>query len=115
MSDNLHIAGPESSAAQESTQSTAPENGAVSDSGRTQRKEDRPVRRVGTLTMGVALIVSGVVALLCMFLPSFNLLFVLKFSPLIFVFLGLEVLYASIFRRGERIKYDRSVVSFASF
>ena len=106
MSDNLHIAGPESSAAQESTQSTAPENGAVSDSGRTQRKEDRPVRRVGTLTMGVALIVSGVVALLCMFLPSFNLLFVLKFSPLIFVFLGLEVLYASIFRRGERIKYD---------
>lgn len=106
MSDNLHIADPESSTAQESTQSTAPENGAVSDSGRTQRKDDRPVRRVGTLTMGVALIVSGVVALLCMFLPSFNLLFVLKFSPLIFVFLGLEVLYASIFRRGERIKYD---------
>ncbi|MEY8359402.1 hypothetical protein AALA99_10320 [Anaerotruncus colihominis] len=106
MSDHLHIADQASSTAQESTQTTAPKSGAGSDSRHTQRMDERPVRRVGTLTMGIALIVSGVVALLCMFLPSFNLLFVLKFSPLIFVFLGLEVLYASVFRRGERIKYD---------
>ena len=65
-----------------------------------------PIRRVGTLTMGLSLIVAGVVALICTFIPSFPLVTALKFAPLIFVFIGIEVLIAYFFHKGERIRYD---------
>lgn len=53
MSDHLHIADQASSTAQESTQTTAPKSGAGSDSRHTQRMDERPVRRVGTLTLSL--------------------------------------------------------------
>ncbi|MFR9190420.1 MAG: hypothetical protein ACLVL7_09465 [Anaerotruncus massiliensis (ex Togo et al. 2019)] len=56
------------------------------------RKREEPVRRVGTMTMGFALIVTGIVALAAMFKPSLDLVFVFKLS-LIFVLLGVEILY----------------------
>lgn len=65
-----------------------------------------PVRRVGTLTMGIALIAAGLTALAYTFIPGFNLILVLKLSPIIFILLGIEVLIAFFFHKGERIKYD---------
>ena len=67
----------------------------------------QPVRRVGTLTMGLSLIAVGIVALICMIDPNFDLTLVVKFAPLIFVFLGIEILVGYFFaRKGEKLKYD---------
>lgn len=61
-------------------------------------------RRVGTFTLGVVLILSGIAMLLCMFFPALDLTFLLKLSPLILVSLGAETLLAA--RRGSAIRYD---------
>ena len=70
------------------------------------RKREEPVRRVGTMTMGFALIVTGIVALAAMFKPSLDLVFVFKLSPLIFVLLGVEILYNYFAHKGQKLKYD---------
>lgn len=61
-------------------------------------------RRVGTLTLGVVLVVSGAVMLAAMLLPRLDLRWVLKGAPLILIGLGIETLIAA--RGGGRIKYD---------
>lgn len=70
------------------------------------RRREEPVRRVGTMTMGFALIVTGIVALAAMFRPSLDLVFVFKLSPLIFVLLGVEILYNYFAHKGQKLKYD---------
>lgn len=64
------------------------------------------VRRVGTLTMGAALVVTGVVVLISLFNPSFNFIMAAKLSPLVLVFIGIEILYHNFFHRDAKIKYD---------
>ncbi|WP_195276414.1 hypothetical protein [Anaerotruncus rubiinfantis] len=63
-------------------------------------------RRIGTLTMGFALIVTGIIALVATFYPAFDIFTVLKLSPIIFVFLGLEILIGYFRHKGEKLKYD---------
>ncbi len=69
-------------------------------------KPTPPVRRVGTLTMGFSLIAAGVVALITIFNPDFNLSLAFKLSPVIFILLGTEILIGSIRHKGERIRFD---------
>ncbi len=64
------------------------------------------VHRVGTLTMGFSLIATGILALISTFYPGFDLTAAFKLSPVIFIFLGIEILIAYFFHREERIKYD---------
>ena len=64
------------------------------------------VRRVGTFTMGLSLIASGSVALICLFDPGFDIVTVLRFSPLVLILLGTEVLLSSVIFRNDRLKYD---------
>ena len=61
-------------------------------------------RRVGTFTLGVVLVLSGIAMLLCMFFPTLDLAVLLKLSPLILVSLGAETLLAA--RCGSAIRYD---------
>ena len=68
--------------------------------------EPKKVRRVGTLTMGLALIVTGVVAIVGLINPNFNFVFFAKFSPLILVFLGIEILIGSFAGKNTKLKYD---------
>ena len=63
-------------------------------------------RRVGTFTMGLALIITGVVLCIGLFNPKFDFVTVFKLSPLILVALGVEILIAFTFGKGERFKYD---------
>lgn len=63
------------------------------------------VRRVGTLTMGLSLIAAGVLLIASFFLPLDGIFFVLRFSPLILIFLGIEMLIAN-FKKDVKIKYD---------
>lgn len=56
--------------------------------------ESAPVRRVGTLTLGVCLIVCGVLFLCYFFVPHFNWDLALKIAPAAgLILLGCEVLY----------------------
>ena len=72
----------------------------------TGRRPARPPRRVGTFTLGVCLVMVGVLALIALFNPHFDFLLVAKCSPLILILLGIEVLIAYIKNDGEKIKYD---------
>ena len=67
--------------------------------------ESAPVRRVGTLTLGVCLIVCGVLFLCYFFVPHFNWELALKIAPAAgLILLGGEVLFFA--ARPGRWKYD---------
>lgn len=70
--------------------------------------EEKRMRRVGTLTAGLLLILVGVLFLIHVFVPAINYLFIFRFWPCILVFLGLEMLCAT-FRREEVI-YDGGAI-----
>ncbi|NLK75656.1 MAG: hypothetical protein GX288_10270 [Clostridiales bacterium] len=68
------------------------------------------LRKVGTLTLGAMLIVFGVLFLLHLFLENFSYDFIFKLWPIIFIFLGLEILYAN-FKLSDdanKIVYDKT-------
>lgn len=65
-----------------------------------------PIRRIGILTMGVALIFTGVVALVATFRPSIDLTLIFKLSPALFILLGLEILISSFRHKSERLRFD---------
>lgn len=66
----------------------------------------KPVHRVGTLTMGAALIFTGLCITLGMIDPTFTMLTVLKFSPLVLVMLGVEICISSLAVKNKKLKYD---------
>ena len=66
----------------------------------------RPVRRVGTLTMGLALVVVGAALCVGLFFPNVDFLLLFKLSPLVLVALGCEVIFAASTAKGMRLKYD---------
>ena len=64
------------------------------------------VRRVGTFTLGIALIITGLCITASFVMPNFDLVLVAKMSPLVLVALGLEILWATIRRGDAKLKYD---------
>lgn len=73
-----------------------------------QRQEyrQRPVRRAGSITMGIALIACGLAIVLYYVVPGFNLIALAKFAPLILVCLGIEILWANARKGNALLKYD---------
>ncbi|MGE4214192.1 MAG: hypothetical protein AB7E42_05380 [Anaerotignaceae bacterium] len=69
--------------------------------GRTKR-----IRRVGSVTMGISLICTGIVSIICLINPSFDVMQVTKFSPVMLILLGAEFLGASFAKEQECVKYD---------
>lgn len=65
----------------------------------------KKVRRVGTVAFAVLLIAGGVLLLAQQFMPKANLLAVLKFSPVILIVLGMEVLVYST-KPNVKLKFD---------
>ena len=63
------------------------------------------VRRVGTFTMGVTMILVGLLIVCSLFGWGIPLEWVFRFSPLILVALGVEVLVGA-FSKGAKLKYD---------
>ena len=63
------------------------------------------VRRVGTFTMGVTMILVGLLIVCSLFDWGIPLEWVFRFSPLILVALGVEVLVGA-FSKGAKLKYD---------
>lgn len=67
--------------------------------------DNRPVRRVGSVTLGLCLIAVGVCFLCYYFLPAFNWLLVVKVgAPLALIALGAEVIWCA--SHQDRWKYD---------
>lgn len=63
------------------------------------------VRRVGTFTMGITMILVGVLLVCSLLGWGLQLEWVFRFSPLILVALGVEVLVGA-FSKGTKLKYD---------
>lgn len=64
------------------------------------------VRRVGTFTMGLCLVIAGLALTVGMFRPTTDFSFLLKLTPLVLVVLGAEVLIASATAKEKKLKYD---------
>lgn len=63
------------------------------------------VRRVGSVAFALVLIVAGVLLIVYQLMPQFNLLKILKFSPVILIALGIEMLYYST-KPDVKVKFD---------
>lgn len=55
----------------------------------------KKVRRVGSIAFALVLIAAGVLLIVYQFVPQFDLLRILKFSPVILIALGIEMLVYS--------------------
>ena len=69
-------------------------------------QKPQKVRRVGTFTMGVALIAAGVTALVFLFRPSWDIIPILKLAPVLLILLGVEILASHLLFREDKLKYD---------
>ena len=65
----------------------------------------RPTRRIGTLTMGVTLILVGIILLVFFFKP-FDLFSLMRFSPVLLILLGIEIIWQYSHHHGEELRYD---------
>lgn len=63
-------------------------------------------KRVGSVTLGLTLVVFGVMFLLSAFIKRFNYLDVIKFWPVIFISLGIEMLVHAFSKDAEKTKLD---------
>lgn len=89
----------------ETTADTAPETSWVPKNPPPAAAQAEPVRRVGSITLGICLITAGIFFLAYHFLPNFDVQLVLKIVPAAgLVLLGSEVLYYAI--KPQRGKYD---------
>ena len=89
----------------ETTADTVPETSWVPKNPPPAAVQAEPVRRVGSITLGICLITAGIFFLAYHFLPNFDVQLVLKIVPAAgLVLLGCEVLYYA--TKPQRGKYD---------
>lgn len=64
--------------------------------------------RVGTITLGGLLVTFGVLFLLRIFLIDISYEIIFRLWPVIFIFLGIEILIANFKQKGEQLIYDKT-------
>jgi hypothetical protein len=64
--------------------------------------------RVGTITLGGMLITFGLLFLLRIFLVSLSFEVIFKLWPIIFIFLGAEILIANVRTKETTLVYDKT-------
>lgn len=70
-----------------------------------EKTTPKKTRRVGTLAFALVLILAGVLLMLYQIVPAFNLLQIVKFSPVILIVLGIEMLAYSA-KPDVLVKFD---------
>lgn len=70
-----------------------------------EKTTPKKTRRVGTLAFALVLILAGVLLMVYQLVPQFDLLKILKFSPVILIALGIEMLVYSA-RPDVKVKFD---------
>lgn len=68
------------------------------------------VRRVGSVTFGAVLVITGVMFLLQQFIPDMDCRLVLRFWPIILIGLGIEVLLGSRQKNEEVLDEEGKIV-----
>ncbi len=69
------------------------------------------IHRVGTFTLGGLLISFGVLFLLRLFISTMTYNLIFSLWPVIFIFLGIEILIANHIQKGEALIYDKSAIA----
>ncbi|PWL43280.1 MAG: hypothetical protein DBY45_07410 [Clostridiales bacterium] len=64
------------------------------------------IRRVGTVTLGIVLIVVGALLIWALFEPTFSVATIAKFSPAILILVGIEMIVGYFRSDGNKVKYD---------
>ncbi len=64
--------------------------------------------RVGTFTLGGMLVSFGIIFLLRIFIPAISFGVIFKLWPIIFIFLGFEILIANFSQKEEKLVYDKT-------
>ncbi len=64
--------------------------------------------RVGTITLGGLLVTFGVLFLLRLFLVDLSYEIIFRLWPVIFIFLGIEILVANFRQKAESLLYDKT-------
>lgn len=79
------------------------------------------VRRVGTVTFGIILILTGILFLAHLIFPAFNYFLIYRFWPVILIMLGIEVLagsrqrsYSIVDEQGKIVEQSRIVYDTAA-
>lgn len=68
------------------------------------------IRRVGTVTLGVTLVIIGICFLAGLFLPVLPIKLIFGIWPVIFILLGLEVLWGNRKSKEEAFQYDKTAI-----
>ncbi|MCI8872719.1 MAG: hypothetical protein HFH51_07650 [Lachnospiraceae bacterium] len=70
------------------------------------------IRRVGSVTCGILMVLFGILFLVHMFYPPLSLEVIMKLWPLILIALGGEMLASNIRKDGEEevLKYDKGAI-----
>ncbi len=71
-----------------------------------RNEKEKSVKRVGTFTMGLSLIYTGVLILCSTLIPDFNIITALKFMPAILILLGGELIVSCFWGKEKKVKYD---------
>lgn len=67
--------------------------------------------KIGTLTLGAMLIAFGILFLLRIFVAGITFEIIIKLWPIIFIFLGLEILYANFKQKNSKLVYDGTAIA----
>jgi len=69
-------------------------------------------RKVGTLTLGITLVVSGIAFLIRLFVPALSYYTIMKAWPVVFIFLGTEVLISAAHTSDDNgpVIYDKAAI-----
>ena len=71
-----------------------------------QPPQKTPPRRVGTVSMGVALIALGGLLLYSMFVDQFGVMTIAKVAPALLIVIGLELIISTMLAPNQKVKYD---------
>ena len=71
-----------------------------------QPPKPQRVRRVGTVTMGLSLIAAGILFSMSLLFHNVDVGYWLRFSPIVLVILGIEILMFNFSKKHDKLKYD---------
>ncbi len=68
--------------------------------------------RIGTFTLGILLIIFGLLFLARIFFPELSYEIIYKLWPVIFIFLGSEILFANFRQKApDQLIYDKTAIA----
>ncbi len=73
-------------------------------------KQTIRIRRIGSVTFGIVLVITGVIFLLQQFIPKIDYVIVFRFWPIVLIGLGIEVLLGSRQKNVEVLDEEGKIV-----